>query len=137
MRPELVPIVASTHYGDFKGTVSIDQADFSEVLRLLEQKVTVPDGYRLVGFSIDAWGRNPGRGHFWHLTVYSVDVQSLAGRVLTDYASEHDHIPVFECHASIEAAEVAALLVEGVKEFSMVAATRELERKPMVKLDNN
>lgn len=134
MRPELVPIVASTHYGDFKGTVSIDEAGYSELLRLLGQKVSVPEGYRPVGFSIYA---EPGPGHLWHLTVYSVDVQSLAGRVLTDYASEHDHIPVFEQRESIEAAEVAELFVEGVKEFSMVAATRELARKPMVKLDNN
>lgn len=138
MEPEIIPIVAATQYGDFKGTVSIDEADHSELLPLLAEKVNMPRGYCPVGFSIDADRAGAKPGHYYSLIVYAVDAQvAVTGQELINYVRQNDHVPVFEFRNKIELADFTKLMLEGVKRFSMVAATRQLERKPMVMLDNN
>ena len=122
-------IVASTQYGDFKGTLSIDQADGRDLLRLLAARAKVPKGYCPVGFSVAAVGGGGHPGHRWYLTVFAVDVQIAA--------TGQELVPVFEFREPMQPSELAELLVQGMKRFSMVATTRLMEGKPMMLLDNH
>jgi len=132
------PIVASTQYGDFKGTVSIDQADGRDLLRLLAARAKVPKGYCPVGFSVTAVGGGAHPGQRWYLTVFAVDAQiAVMGQELVTYARENDRVPVFEFREPVQPSELAELLVQGMKRFSMVATTRLTEGKPMMLLENN
>lgn len=132
------PIVAGTQYGDFKGTLSIDQADGRDLLRLLAARAKVPKGYCPVGFSVAAAGGGGHPGQGWYLTVYAVDAQiAVTGQELVEYARQNDRVPVFEFREPMQPSELAALLVQGMKRFDMVATTRSLEGKPMVLLRNN
>jgi hypothetical protein len=131
-------VVASTHYGDFRGTASIDQADGEHLLRLLAAKVGLPKGYSPVGFSVSAAVTKTGdeRTTFYHLTVYATDRQVMvaeSGKSVDEYLSEHGDVPVFGFSPSeeIEAADLAELFLRGVKEFNMVLQTRQLRDNPM------
>jgi len=131
-------IVASTQYGDFKGTLSIDQADGRDLLRLLAARAKVPKGYCPVGFSVAAVGGGGHPGHGWYLTVFAVDAQiAVTGQELVAYARENDRVPVFEFREPMQPSELAELLVQGMKRFSMVATTRLMEGKPMMLLEDN
>ena len=131
------PIVASTQYGDFKGTVSIDEVDGVELLQLLRKRAKVARDYWPVGFSVAAVGTGRHPEHSWHLTVYAVDAQIAAGgQGIADYAQQNDRVPVFEFSEMIAPSELAELLMKSIKRFEMVAATRLLEGKPMVRLDD-
>jgi hypothetical protein len=126
------PIVASTQYGDFKGTVSIDQADGRDLLRLLAARAKVPKGYCPVGFSVT------GARQRWYLTVFAVDGQiAVTRQELATYARENGRVPVFEFREPVQPSELAELLAQGIKRLCVVAATRLMEGKPMVLLEDN
>jgi hypothetical protein len=131
------PIVASTQYGDFKGTVSIDQADGRDLLRLLAARAKVPKGYYPVGFSVTAVGGGAHPGQRWYLTVFAVDAQiAVTGQELATYARKNDRVPVFGFREPVQPSELAELLAQGIKRFSVVAATRLMKGKPMVLLED-
>lgn len=132
------PIVVSTHYGDFKGTVSIDQADGRDLLRLLAARAKVPKGYCPVGFSVAAIGGGIHPGQRWYLTVFAVDGQiAVTGQELATYARENGRVPVFEFREPVQPSELAELLAQGIKRLCVVAATRLMEGRPMVLLEDN
>ncbi len=131
-------IVASTQYGDFKGTVSIDQADGRELLQLLAAKAKVPTGYYPVGFSVTVISGGLQPGHRFSLTVYAVDAQiAVTGNELFEYARQHDSVRVFEFRESMEPVGLADLILQGIKRFNMVAATRQIQGKPMALLQDS
>lgn len=136
------PINTSTHYGDYKGRVSIDEAEGGDLLFRLAGKVKVPKGYWPVGFSVSAAKERhvpnqTERGWFLHLTVYVVDASIACGaNDLAKYAKEHEHVPVFPFDAEIEPAELLDLFASAVKRVSAVMATRNIDETPMAMLDN-
>ncbi len=137
------PINTSTHYGDFKGRVSIDEADGVDLLFRLARKAEVPKGYRPVGFSVSAAKerhvpRQTERGFFLHLTVYAVDASIACGAdEVATYAKEHEYVPVFPFDAEVEPAELLELFALAVKRVGVVMATRSIDGTPMAMLDDN
>jgi len=128
------PIIASTRYGDFKGTVSISGDGCSLPLdRFLRQKIDLPDGYTLVGFEFAILANGPPKwGHSCDLALYATNV-AKAGQELSDYARNHVDVPVEKFRAEVELQPADLLkLVELTKEFSLVAASNSIEGKPMV-----
>jgi hypothetical protein len=70
--------------------------------------------------------------------VFAVDAQiAVTGQELVEYTRQNDRVSVFEFREAMEPTELAGLLVQGMKRFSTVAATRLLEGKPMVLLEDN
>jgi hypothetical protein len=131
------PVSASLQYDDFKGTVCIDEAESRNLLQVLKGKADVPKGYWPVGFGIfgstDAYGK-----HGFQLTVYAVDAEvALTGDELRKYAHEHDGVPVFRFNVHIEPEELAGLLLPAIKRLQLVVATKAIEGKPMLLLEDN
>jgi len=132
----LFPIVADTHYGDFKGTFSFSGQDYTSSLEiLLEQKVDLPAGYTVVGFGLDiSWENGPTPGHRCNLTVYATNVvgQRSPGK-LRDYARDHDVVPVraFQPEVQLQPLDLMQLF-EKIKEFQLVGVTREAKDMKMV-----
>jgi hypothetical protein len=129
-------VVASTHYGDFRGTVSFDRSDTGggDLLWKLFHRVKGPKGYIPVGFGVSAGATGRGPLEHWHLCVYSVDERLLdpASRDgLYDLGRHNETIPVARTLAKIEAAELAELLVKSFKEFEFVAADRRIADRTM------
>ena len=133
-----VPVVASAHYGDFKGTVSIDQADGKDLLRLLAEKVKMPKEYCPVGFSVGVAGGGGLPGHSFYLTVYATDSQVVMteiGEKLDEYLRQHPSVPVFQFRKSMKGTALAKLLLSGIKILDVVAQARQLRDRPMALLE--
>lgn len=133
------PITHSTQYGDYNGTLSIDKADGRELLQLLGKKVGLSRGYYPVGFSVSALGGGLQAGHRWSLIVYAVDSQIATDEnELREYARKKvGSVPVFEFSVQLEPSDLADLLIQGIKRFSMLATTRSLEGMTLERLENN
>src|SRR5580700_634648 len=87
------PIVASTRYGDFKGTFSYNGhagMGFPDLAELLNNMVDLGD-HTLVGFEFNILGDN--EGHHCYLKVFATDVARTPGEV-EKYAREHGSVPV-------------------------------------------
>ena len=124
------PIVATTQYGDLKGTVSADNADHGELLTAIAAKAGMPKGYFPVGFQMSA------TGHRFHATVYAVDAQvAVTPDELTAHAKGRDDLPVFAFRSTIEPAAFLELLAS-TKRLSIVAQLRSISDVPMVELHN-
>lgn len=137
------PINPSTQYGDYKGWVSIDEAEGGDLLFRLARKADVPKGYWPAGFKLSAAkerriSNQAERGWFLRLTVYAVDASIASGAdELAEYAKGHDKVPVFGFDATIEPAELLDLFASAVKRVSVVMATRNIGETLMVLLDDN
>jgi hypothetical protein len=117
-------IIASTRYGDFKGTFSYNGSGgmgFPDLAQLLNEMVDLGD-HTLVGFEFNILGDN--QGHHCYLTAYATDVARTPGEV-EEYAREHGFVPVKEFRAEehLQPADLLKLL-NAVKEFSIVGAIR-------------
>jgi hypothetical protein len=118
------PIIASTRYGDFKGTFSYNGhagMGFPDLADLLNDMVDLGD-HTLVGFEFNILGDN--QGHHCYLTVFATDVARTPGEV-EKYAREHSSVPVkkFRAEEHLQPADLLKLL-NAVKEFCIVGAIR-------------
>jgi hypothetical protein len=136
-------ITPSNQYDDLVGRFAIDKADrstggiASDLLPSLAKRVEMPRGYYPVGFDVyidrDAKSMVP----YCSLTVYAIDAQcAVTGDELADYVKERDDVPVFRFAAEIKPDELAELLLKGIKRFRLVGATRLLDGKPMIQLQD-
>lgn len=130
------PIIASTQYGDFKGTVSMNGHGSSSGLNdFLQKRANLPPGYTLVGFEFNilwGWGGADLQSHSCYLSIYATKAVGHAGE-LSAFARNHAHIPVekFRSEGEMKPEDLLELLGT-MKEFSLVAATRSIEDAPMI-----
>ena len=123
--------IATTQYGDLKGTVSIDGFD-GPFLRILGQKSNMPPGYTPVGISI--YTSEPSKRGFLSVDIYAVDsnVGGISGDDIRHYSKAHDTIPVFQFNAQVEVAD----LLPYIKRLHIVAATKTIRGTQMVVLED-
>jgi hypothetical protein len=125
------PIVASTRYGDFKGTFSYNGwagMGFPDLAEVLNEMVDLGN-HTLVGFELSILGGNDGL--HCYLTVFATDVASTPGEV-EEYARKHGSVPVkkFRPDEDLQPADLVKLL-NSLKEFSIVGKLRGIDIHPV------
>ncbi len=126
-------ITAATQYGDFKGTVSMDEAEAGKALRRLARCAPPPAGHLPVAFAVRATAGGSRRELRWTLTVYSVDADAHGTPdAMAAHARGGGSFPVRESMAEIGAAELAEVLLGGIKRLHIVASSRNLRGAPMM-----
>jgi hypothetical protein len=129
------PVGPSTQYGDFKGTVSIDQADGGDLLRALAPLANVPRDYTPVGFNTSGISGGGRPGHGFTLTVYAVDGSNYGDTdELRKTAQSTGKVTVFSFREKVDAGKLAALILQHVKRFSIIAQTRLIRDADMLEL---
>lgn len=120
--------IASTHYGDLSGTVSIDECHgpFFEHLR---DKVKIPAGYWPIGIRVSVQEPSAKNNLCVSLIAVDCDVGGVGGNALAAYVKSHDEVPAFEFYAEVEV--TVRDLLELVKELEIVALSQDLLAKPV------
>jgi hypothetical protein len=116
--------VAATHYGDFKGTVSVDGYD-GPFLWELRHLVRVPAGYMPVGFEVYDESPSKSTDSMIRLTVLAVDAEAMGDSIdtIAKRARESGRLPVFEFRGEVELMAFLKL----VKQFHVVAIHKALK----------
>lgn len=122
-------VSASTQYGDFKGTLSID-GFHGPFLQQLADRVTGLRGYYPVGFEVGAGApRKAGLQHTWRVELLAVDADAIGNTVeaVQRYAAENGKLPVFRFGVEITFEELVALM----KRFRGVAMHKAYKGVPV------
>lgn len=117
--------IATTHYGDFAGTISVDGfngLDVTDIISLAD----IPRGYWPVGLRISGHSDREGKLPRFSATALCVD-EEQAGKTpgeIQAYANRSAELHVFEFDFTLEFADVLKML----KEVNIVLISRLVER---------
>jgi len=121
--------IASTHYGDLSGTISID-LNHGLSFEQLRNKIKIPAGYFPIGLRVSVQEPMADNNLCVSLIAVDCDVAGAGGNELASYVATHDEIPAFEFFAKVEV--TMKDLLELIKELEIVAFSKVLEDKRVV-----
>ncbi len=121
--------IASTQYGDLRGTASID-GHHGSLVHEVAKRAEIPRGYWPVGLSIDISA--PDYQPIVEVFAVDADVAGAGGDNIEKYAKENAEIPVFSFPAKVSLQELPAL----AKRFHLVVGDRLIGGRPLKILKN-